>query len=160
MLPPSFAYNSRCIPRQVSIEYFGTLTCATPLQPTGINLFSAKLQDVFTTALPRASHPPAAFCQVPSTATSSFHSLIIYIEILTYLHFFVKSIAPLYCLFTITNFLSFVSMPKDKKVLTLSSKNLWNFYTNFSPLIITAFNDKSSFNNTTLPTFPGVIEPY
>jgi len=47
-------------------QYFCTITCANPLQPTDSNneMFGAKLQDVFIANYSGASHPPAAFCLI------------------------------------------------------------------------------------------------
>ena len=77
MLPPYFTNCSRSLPLRVQPVYSSTITCAFRRSLLKC-LFGAKLQDVFTAGLPRASHLPAAFCAYLPAATCSYHSLLTY----------------------------------------------------------------------------------
>jgi len=77
VLPPYFTSCSRSLPLRVQPVYSSTITCAFRRSLLKC-LFGAKLQDVFTAGLPRASHLPAAFCAYLPAATCSYHSLLTY----------------------------------------------------------------------------------
>ena len=96
MLPPFFTSGSHRLPHQVQrtvivLLYSCTITCAGTRfhlrRSLLANALGAKLQDVFITSFPCASHQPATFCRFPMQLLVLF---IAYATIIAISKLFVK----------------------------------------------------------------------
>ena len=87
VLPPFFTVHSRALPHRVHVSFIPVQTGLPfadtlaryrmhPSPPTRgfIHRFKGKLQEVFMTSIPRASHQPAALCGLSKSLLILFNA--------------------------------------------------------------------------------------